>query len=192
MLNSENRTVQINFDRKYLGQLIHLRSDWPLGGFLGTWYEVDLAVPFVLADGTRGVIRAKGDRGSLDDYPFIQINRDDRSGLILGEQAELPYGRSYRSIRQLGVIVDLKRGARSLGRVRNASTTLTVPGNDPIVIPHTGEAYKTGICLVAWMEFSTKKCIIHIIQRPVKRDLYQAVQIWQQIVSTKSALSRRF
>ncbi|MQY08363.1 TerD family protein [Actinomadura macrotermitis] len=93
--------------------------------------DLDLCCLWELQDGSKGIIHALGDMGALDRAPFIQLDKDDRTGAIeSGENMTINLDHTAKFKRIL-VFAEIYDGADDF-RGLDAIATLYPVGSAPI------------------------------------------------------------
>jgi tellurite resistance protein TerA len=141
--------------------------------------DVDLAVLYELKDGIVGVVQALGKLfGSLDAFPWIKLNRDDRTGATTGETLRTHYGIAVEKFKRLGVLVYVYKGASTLSEAENAVTTIRVPGLNPYVIRHEGDAHSSKSCAIALFTNNGTGFDVRMDVQPINGDQRQVDAYW--------------
>ncbi|GAA2106107.1 TerD family protein [Actinomadura alba] len=97
----------------------------------GVDLDLDLCCLWELTDGSKGIIHALGDFGSLHQPPFIQLDRDDRSGAVeTGENLTINLDHSAK-FRRILVFAEIYEGANDFVGL-DATATLYPQGSPPI------------------------------------------------------------
>ncbi|REE95505.1 tellurite resistance protein TerA [Thermomonospora umbrina] len=108
----------------------------PAKGFFGKrrsggGLDLDLCCLWELTDGSKGIIHALGDFGALNQPPFIQLDKDDRTGgSATGENLTINLDHTAR-FRRILVFAEIYDGAQDFRGV-DATATLFPVGSPPI------------------------------------------------------------
>ncbi|MGW6456209.1 TerD family protein [Streptomyces sp. NPDC055078] len=93
--------------------------------------DLDLCALFELTDGRKGVVQALGNSyGSLQDPPYIHLDRDDRTGGTSGENLTINLDHKDK-LRRVVIFVTIYEGARSFADL-DATVTLQPQNGAPI------------------------------------------------------------
>lgn len=107
--------------------------------------DLDLGCLFEMQDGTKSVIQALGDRfGDFDQYPFIQLSADDRTGALKEGEWLRINGEYWQQIRRVVLFAFIYDGAPNWAET-DAVATIYVPNQPPIEIRLT-EGQPLGMC----------------------------------------------
>ncbi|MEU1982219.1 TerD family protein [Nocardia sp. NPDC019395] len=97
----------------------------------GDALDLDLCCLWELTDGTKGIVHALGNFGSLTGSPYVELDTDDRSGKnVNGENLSINLDHT-RDFRRLLVFASLYSGASDFRGVEAAATLYPV-GSPPI------------------------------------------------------------
>jgi tellurite resistance protein TerA len=114
---------------------MRVNLNWSLrgGGFAGSDLDLDLSCLWELTDGTKGIVHALGDFGGLNASPFVQLDKDDRSGAAQdGENLTINLDHSAK-FRRLLIFANIYQGAPSFQGI-DAVATLTPQSGGPIEV----------------------------------------------------------
>lgn len=108
--------------------------------------DLDLGCLFEMADGTKGVVQALGNVfGSLDQPPFIKLDKDDRSGTSTdGENLFISESHSAQ-IKRVVVFAFIYQGVAKWSQAQ-ARATIHPPGGAPITIALDEAQDGRGMC----------------------------------------------
>ncbi|MFC0042124.1 TerD family protein [Actinomadura rayongensis] len=97
----------------------------------GVDLDLDLCCLWELTDGRRGIVHAVGDMGALDRPPYVQLDKDDRTGTVeTGENLVINLDHTAKFKRIL-VFAEIYDGADDF-RGLDATATLYPVGSPPI------------------------------------------------------------
>ncbi|MGR2826112.1 tellurium resistance protein [Acinetobacter sp. 1124_18A] len=107
--------------------------------------DLDLGCLFEMQDGTKSVIQALGDRfGDFNQYPFIQLSADDRTGALKEGEWLRINGEYWQQIRRVVLFAFIYDGVPNWAET-DAVVTIYVPNQPPIEIRLT-EGQPLGMC----------------------------------------------
>lgn len=107
--------------------------------------DLDLGCLFEMQDGTKSVIQALGDRfGDFNQYPFIQLSADDRTGALKEGEWLRINGEYWQQIRRVVLFAFIYDGVPNWAET-DAVATIYVPNQPPIEIRLT-EGQPLGMC----------------------------------------------
>jgi len=107
--------------------------------------DLDLGCLFEMQDGTKSVIQALGDRfGDFNQYPFIQLSADDRTGALKEGEWLRINGEYWQQIRRVVLFAFIYDGVPNWAET-DAVVTIYVPDQPPIEIRLT-EGQPLGMC----------------------------------------------
>lgn len=145
---------------------IHVNLNWnqrPAGdagsGFFGRMLgssakrgvDLDLGCLFELADGMPGVVQALGKRwGSFDDWPYICLEGDDRTGTSAGGENMYVNGDHFDQIRRVLVFAFIYEGIANWAQT-DGVVTLRLP-DQPTVEVRLDNGTTQGMCAIAMIE----------------------------------------
>lgn len=123
-----------------------------LGGGGSGAIDLDLACLYQLADGSTGVVQALGDSfGSFDRAPYVQLDKDDRSGASTDGENLFVNLAHAREIRRLLVFAFIYEGAASFDQA-DGVVTLTPQSGAPVEVRLDEQAGGARMCAVALLE----------------------------------------
>jgi tellurite resistance protein TerA len=114
--------------------------------------DLDLACLWELNDGTIGAVQALGGHfGTLHNYPFIELDQDDRSGQSIGGENLRINGRHWQEFRRILVFAFIYEGVPNWSHV-DAVITFKTQGQPDIEVrldSHRNDQY---LCAIAMLE----------------------------------------
>lgn len=114
--------------------------------------DLDLGVLFEMANGEAGVIQALGeDFGDLNDWPYIELDGDDRSGHSAAGETIRINGRYWNEIKRAMVFAYIYDGAANWDAT-DGVVTVNVSGEPPIEVRMTGGNNRLTMCGIAMLE----------------------------------------
>lgn len=128
------------------------------GGFLSNLLgknkgiDLDLGCLFEMKDGSKGCVQALGNAfGSLDEYPFIQLDADDRTGSATGGENLRINGDRIRDIQRIVIYTFIYEGVANWAEA-DGVVTLSYPGGKEIVVRLDETNSQSGMCAIAMVE----------------------------------------
>lgn len=153
-LEKNNSTVSLKKTGATFGEIV-LNLNWnqSMGkrGFFGGGpkpVDLDLGVLFELQDGTRGIVQALGRAfGSFDQFPWIELSGDDRTGAVSAGETIRVNGRYFDQIKRLGVFAMIYDGVPNWDQT-DGVVRMNIPGQPEIEVRLT-EGNRLGLCGIA-------------------------------------------
>lgn len=146
-------------------------------GFLGGLFskktevkniDLDLGCLYELSDGNKGVVQALGNSfGSFEDYPYMQLAGDDRSGASADGEFLYINGNRLNDIRRICVFTFIYGGTVNWSQA-NAVVTVTVPEHPIIEVRLDSNQNNLGMCAIAMIENSGGKLKLTKLNRYFK------------------------
>ena len=135
---------------------IRVNLNWNRGkkGFFGggNAIDLDLGCFFEMANGDMSVIQALGDRfGRFDDFPFVMLSGDDRTGDVAGGETMRINGAHWASFRRIAIFAYIYEGAPNWAST-DGVVTITAPDQPPIEVRMTEGRNDRGFCGIAILE----------------------------------------
>jgi len=131
------------------------------GGFLkrlasaaqgGGGIDLDLGCLFELADGSKGVVQALGNSfGSLERPPYVQLDKDDRSGTATDGENLLVSGQHSAQIRRLAVFAFIYQGVAQWSQA-DGRVTIHPPEGEPVTIALDETRDGVGMCAICLVQ----------------------------------------
>ena len=124
------------------------------GGAGGGGIDLDLGCLFELADGSKGVVQALGNAfGSLDRPPYVQLDKDDRSGTATDGENLLVSGEHSAKIRRLAVFAFIYQGVAQWSQA-DGRVTIHPPEGEPVTIALDETRDGVGMCAICVVQGS--------------------------------------
>lgn len=122
------------------------------GGGSGGGIDLDLGCLFELADGRKGVVQALGNQfGSLDGPPYVQLDKDDRSGTATDGENLFVSGEHSTSIRRLAVFAFIYEGVAQWSQA-DGRVTIHPPEGSPVEIALDETRDGVGMCAICLIQ----------------------------------------
>jgi tellurite resistance protein TerA len=143
--------VNLNWNRQPAGE--------PARGFLGKvlgasgprGVDLDLGCLYELADGDAGVVQALGNAwGSFDDWPYICLDGDDRTGASAGGENMYVNGDRFDEIGRVLVFAFIYQGVANWAQT-DGVVTIRLP-DQPTVEVRLDNGSAQGMCAIAMIE----------------------------------------
>lgn len=113
--------------------------------------DLDLGCLFRLKDGYIGCIQALGNMyGSFNNEPYINLDRDDRTGGSAGETLRVN-GDHWTQIDKICVFAYIYDGAPNWSLI-DSLVQVMVPGREPIMMQLENARSDRGMCAIAMLE----------------------------------------
>ena len=155
-LDKRGETAKISL-RKDIANTIHVNLNWnqqAKRGFLGMSTpaaDLDLGCMFELEDGDKGVFQALGGKmGQKGQYPFIYIDKDDRSGAAVN--GENLYIERPDLIKRVLIFTFIYEGARNGFQEVEGRMKMTDPAGNEITLALNNPDSKRTFCAVAMIQ----------------------------------------
>jgi tellurite resistance protein TerA len=145
---------------------IHINLNWnrqpagePARGFFGKLtrrsasrgVDLDLGCLYELADGRKGVVQALGEAwGSLDKWPYVCLEDDDRTGAAAGGENMFVNGDRFDEIRRIVVFAFIYQGVANWART-DGVVTVRIPDQPTLEVRLDNGNAKT-MCAIALIE----------------------------------------
>jgi len=153
------RGEKVNLSKASSGAPVRLNLNWnqrPAGGGGGFMkrlaggsgaIDLDLGCLWELTDGRRGVVQALGNAfGSLQGPPFVQLDKDDRSGTSTDGENLLDSGEHSAQIKRLAVSAFIYEGVKKWSQ---ADAVVTIHSADaPVTINLDETRDGAGMCAI--------------------------------------------
>ncbi len=151
------RGEKVSLSKSSSGAPVRLNLNWNQrpsggGGFMkrlagGGAIDLDLGCLWELSDGQRGVVQALGNAfGSLESPPFVQLDKDDRSGSATDGENLLVSGPNSQHIRRLAVFAFIYEGVKKWSQ---ADAVVTIHSADaPVTINLDETRDGVGMCAI--------------------------------------------
>lgn len=128
--------------------------------------DLDLGCLFELTDGTKGTVQALGNSfGNVDGPPYVQLDKDDRSGQATDGENLFINGAYADRVRRALVYAFIYEGVANWSEA-NAVVTIHPPGGAPITIrldEHQNGKGMCGICLIeGGPSFSVERHVVYV------------------------------
>jgi tellurite resistance protein TerA len=142
------------------GQPIRVNLNWrqpapAKGGLLKqrpAAIDLDLGCLFELADGRTGAVQALGNSfGSIESPPYVQLDKDDRSGQATDGENLFINGARAADIRRVLVYAFIYEGVARWSEA-DAIVTIHPPSGEPVQIRLDEHADGTGMCGICLIE----------------------------------------
>jgi tellurite resistance protein TerA len=125
-------------------------SDKP-GAKSATGIDLDLGCLFQLKDGYLGCVQALGNMyGSFNNEPYVELDKDDRTGGSAGETLRIN-GDHWLQIDRVCVFAYIYDGAPNWSLIDCLAQVL-VPGREPIMVQLDNARNDRGMCAIAMLE----------------------------------------
>ncbi|MDA4884552.1 TerD family protein [Acinetobacter baumannii] len=137
--------------------------------------DLDLGCFFEMQDGTKSVVQALGKRfGSFNDFPYIQLSADDRTGALKEGEWLRINGQNWQQIRRVVLFAFIYEGVPNWAET-DAVVTIYVPDQPPIEIRLT-EGQPLGMCGIVELVNQSGSIQVqrHVRYVPGHRELDQA------------------
>jgi len=110
--------------------------------------DLDLGCLWELRDGSRGVVQALGNTfGAIDDPPYVQLDKDDRSGTATDGENLFVSGRHSAEIKRLAVFAFIYEGVQQWSQA-DGVVTIHPPEGAPVTIPLDERGDGSPMCAV--------------------------------------------
>ena len=117
--------------------------------------DLDLGCLFERQDGRKGAVQALGKQfGSLNDYPYIALDGDDRTGDSEGGENLRINGAKVGLIRRVLIYTFIYEGAVNW-REANGVVTLRYPGSEDLIVRMDEYSSTQKMCAIALLENET-------------------------------------
>ncbi len=117
------------------------------------YVDLDLGCIYEMKDGRKGALQAFGKSfGSLDQYPYMQLSGDERTGLAAGHDEIITVsGAQWSDVKRLLIYIYIYKGADNWESVK-PQIQVRVPDEPPMVASLKNKAPGMVICAVATLE----------------------------------------
>jgi Uncharacterized protein involved in stress response len=131
---------------------IHINLNWSNPPYPGKGIDLDLGCFYELTNGKRGCVQALGKAfGSLNQPPYILLDRDDRTGTSADGENLLINGSMLGQIRRVLVYTYIYGGAADW-RQADGVVTVKAPGNRDIIVRMDEYGSTKTMCAIAMIE----------------------------------------
>jgi tellurite resistance protein TerA len=118
----------------------------------GGGIDLDLGCLVEMADGSKGAVQALGNSfGSLDQPPWVKLDKDDRSGTSTDGENLFVSEKHSADIKRLAVFAFIYQGAKNWSQA-NAKVTIHPPSGETVTIDLDETRDGVGMCSI---------CLIH-------------------------------
>lgn len=159
-LTKKGQSINLEKKSAALGEIV-VNLNWnqqQTGGFLSklmgknSGIDLDLGCLYELTDGTKGSVQALGNSfGALQKAPFIQLDGDDRTGVVSGGENLRINGNEVARIKRLVVYTFIYEGAANWAQA-DGVVTLKYPGGQDIEVRLNESRANLGMCAIAMIE----------------------------------------
>jgi tellurite resistance protein TerA len=165
-VNLTKRGETVNLTKSSSGAPIRLNLNWnqrPAGGGGGGFMkrlaggggniDLDLGCMWELTTGHKGVVQALGNAfGDVNGPPFVQLDKDDRSGAATDGENLFVSGENSAYIKRLAVFAFIYEGVKKWSQ---ADAVVTIHSADEPVTIHLDETRDgVGMCVICIIEGS--------------------------------------
>ena len=143
-------------DRGFLGSLFGNSDD---GGI-----DLDLACLFEMKDGSKGCVQALGNSfGSLSEFPYIELDGDDRTGTSADGETIRVNGAKVAEFKRILIFTFIYEGAANWSEAKGV-VTVKCSGSPDIIVRMDEYGSNKGTCAIAMLEshgdtFSVEKIV---------------------------------
>ena len=131
----------------------------PSGGFLSSLFggksggiDLDLGCLFEMKNGDKGCVQALGNSfGNYQDWPYIELDGDDRTGSISNGENLRINGDFLKEIKRIVVYSFIYRGVANWAQA-DGVVTLSYEGGQDIVVRLDEHRANMGMCAIAMIE----------------------------------------
>ncbi len=131
----------------------------PSGGFLSSLFggksggiDLDLGCLFEMKNGDKGCVQALGNAfGNYQDWPYIELDGDDRTGSVNGGENLRINGEFLKEIKRIVVYSFIYRGVANWAQA-DGVVTLSYEGGQDIVVRLDEHRANMGMCAIAMIE----------------------------------------
>ncbi len=139
-------------------------------GFFGSIFgnnkgiDLDLACLFEMKDGSKGVVQALGNCfGSFQNYPYIELDGDDRTGNSTEGENMRINGSKISAIKRILIFTFIYEGAANWSEAKGV-VTVKCSGSPDIIVRMDEYGSNKGACAIAMLEnqgdtFSVEKIV---------------------------------
>lgn len=160
-LTKKGQSINLQKQSATLGEIV-VNLNWnqqqSSGGLLSNIFgknkgvDLDLGCLFELTDGSKGCVQALGNAfGSLHEFPYIQLDGDDRTGAVSGGENLRINGNQIAQIKRIVVYTFIYKGAANWSQA-DGVVTMTYPGGSDIVVRLDETSSNLGMCAIAMIE----------------------------------------
>ena len=160
-LTKKGQSINLQKQSASLGEIV-VNLNWnqqqSSGGLLSNIFgknkgiDLDLGCLFELTDGSKGCVQALGNAfGSLHELPYIQLDGDDRTGVVSGGENLRINGNQIAQIKRIVVYTFIYKGAANWSQA-DGVVTMTYPGGNDIVVRLDETGSNLGMCAIAMIE----------------------------------------
>ena len=134
---------------------ISVNLNWSRGkkGFFGgSAIDLDLGCLLEMADGDKSVVQALGRMfGNYQDWPYIALDGDDRSGDVSSGETMRINGAQWNKIKRIAIFANIYDGAPNWNTT-DGVVTVTMPDQPPIEVRMTEGRNDKRLCGVVLLE----------------------------------------
>ena len=121
------------------------------GGSSGA-IDLDLGCLYELKDGRKGSVQALGKKfGNLENFPYVALDGDDRTGSVDGGENLRVNGRKIQLLRRVLVYTFIYEGIANW-READGIVTVKCPGNRDVIVRMDEYDTSEGMCAIAMLE----------------------------------------
>ncbi len=170
----KGRKVNLVKKGKTLGE-ISINLNWNQSGRRGKNIDLDLCCLYEMTDGSIGGIQALGKNfGSFNQFPYIELDGDDRTGGFSDGETIRVNGKHIKEIVRILIFTFIYEGAADWEEAQGV-VTVKCPGSPDLVVKMDEYGSKKRTCAIALLEnvgetFSVEK-IIEFYDDASKMDL---------------------
>lgn len=163
-LTKKGQSINLEKKSEKIGR-ITVNLNWnqqvqkPSGGFLSSLFggknsgiDLDLGCLFELKNGDKGCVQALGNSfGNYQDWPYIELDGDDRTGSISNGENLRINGDFLKEIKRIVVYSFIYRGVANWAQA-DGVVTLSYEGGQDIVVRLDEHRANMGMCAIALIE----------------------------------------
>lgn len=161
-LTKKGQSINLEKKSNTIGEiLVNLnwnQSQTKSKGFLSSLFakntgiDLDLGCLYELQDGSKGVVQALGNSfGYYQDYPFMELDEDDRTGSIVGGENLRINGNEIKEIKRIIVFAYIYEGVTNWAQA-DGVVTLSYKGGKDIVVRLDETNTQLNMCAIALIE----------------------------------------
>ena len=163
-LTKKGQSINLEKTTGKIGQ-INVNLNWnqqaqkPSGGFLSSLFggknsgiDLDLGCLFELKNGDKGCVQALGNSfGSYHNWPYIELDGDDRTGSVSNGENLRINGDFLKEIKRIVVYSFIYQGVANWAQA-DGVVTLSYEGGQDIVVRLDEHRANMGMCAIAMIE----------------------------------------
>ena len=160
-LTKSGQTINLQKQNATLGEIV-VNLNWNQlqqeKGFLASIFgknkgiDLDLGCLFELTDGSKGCVQALGNAfGNYNEFPYIQLDGDDRSGSVSAGENIRINGNKLAEIKRIVVYAFIYEGVANWAQA-DGVVTLSYPGGQDIVVRLNETGVNATMCAIAMIE----------------------------------------